>query len=101
VKRWLIILYLGETDRSHEELQKLSEAIPMTLPDYDQATDGYFRWRVWIKQAIRALNNAGIISCPDADVVVNGELRKLAEGNYDAITLGTGSAQVFVSQYSV
>jgi hypothetical protein len=49
----------------------------LRIPDCDQATDGYFRCRVWLKQAIRALNNAGIISCPDADVVVNGELRKV------------------------
>lgn len=31
--------------------------------------------------------------------VVNDNLRKLAEVNYDFITLGTGSAQVYVSQY--
>lgn len=82
---------IGKTDRSDEELIKLFETIPMTIPTCDQETDGYFRCRVWLKQAIRALNDAGIISCPDADVVVNG----------DSITLGTGSAQVYISQHSI
>lgn len=72
----------------------------MTLPDCDQATDGYFRCRVWLKQAIRALNDVGIISCSDADAVVNGELRKLAEANYDSIILGDGVPKVYISQYS-
>lgn len=86
-----VAVKIGKTDRSDEELIKLFETIPMTIPTCDQETDGYFRCRVWLKQAIRALNDAGIISCPDADVVVNG----------DSITLGTGSAQVYISQHSI
>ena len=73
----------------------------MTLPDCDQATDGYFRCRVWLKQAVRTLNDAGIISCSDADAVVNGELRKLAEAHCDSIILGTGGPKVYTSQYSL
>jgi hypothetical protein len=73
----------------------------MSLPEIDQTIDGYFRCRVWLKQAVRALNDTGIVSCPDADAVVNGELRKLGEENYDSIVSGTGAAKVYVSRCSV
>ena len=62
--------------------------IPLTLPECDQEPDQRFRCRVFLKQCIRALNNAGIINCPDADAVVNGELRAYAKENSNAVVHG-------------
>lgn len=44
--------------------------------------------RVFLKQCIRSLNDAGIINCPDADAVVNGELKTYAKENSNAVLLG-------------
>jgi hypothetical protein len=83
-----------------EQIKRILEPIPMTLPDCDKTSDEYFRCRVWLKQAIRVLDREGIISCPDADAVVNKELRIFAEANYAAISGGTGGFRFYVSQHS-
>ncbi|EDR00732.1 uncharacterized protein LACBIDRAFT_334000 [Laccaria bicolor S238N-H82] len=85
---------------SVEQITALLKPIPMTLPDCDLTTDGYFRCRVWLKKAIRVLDKDGVISCSNAEAVVNGELRKYAEENSEAITGGTGGPKVYVSQHS-
>ncbi|KAF8157179.1 hypothetical protein B0H34DRAFT_712598 [Crassisporium funariophilum] len=83
-----------------EQITTLLKPIPMTLPDCDLTTDERFRCRVWLKKAIRVLDIEGVLSCSDADAVVNGELRKYAEENSEAIMRGTGGPKVYVSQHS-
>lgn len=62
--------------------------IPLTLPDCDKEGDQRFRCHVFLKQCIRSLNDAGIINCPNADAVVNGELKTYAKENSNAVLLG-------------
>ena len=65
--------------------------IPLTLPDCDKESGQRFRYRDFLKQCIRSLNDSGIINCPDADAVVNGELKTYAKENSQAILLGQGT----------
>ncbi|KAK7454081.1 hypothetical protein VKT23_011592 [Stygiomarasmius scandens] len=85
---------------SVEQIIQLLQSIPMVLPECDVQTDGRFRCRVWLKQALRVLNLNGIIKCSDADKVVNGELKVLAKENSDNVERGVGSFKVYVSRYS-
>ncbi|KAF8157191.1 hypothetical protein B0H34DRAFT_712641 [Crassisporium funariophilum] len=86
--------------RTMEEITTLLEPIPITLPDCDTATEHRFNCRVWVKKAIRVLDEEGVLSCSDAYAVVDGELRKYAEENGEAIARGTGGPKVYVSQHS-
>ena len=78
-------------DNRLEDVVEMLRNIPLTLPDCDKEGDQRFRCRVFLKQCIRSLNHAGIINCPDADAVVNGELKTYAKENSQAILLGQGT----------
>jgi len=65
--------------------------IPLTLPDCDKEIDQRFRCRVFLKQCIRSLNDAGVIKCRDANALVNDELKTCAKEKGPAILLGNGT----------
>lgn len=83
-----------------DQITELLKDIPMALSDHDRKTEANFDCRTWVKEAIRALNTAGVINCSDVNAVVNGELGKYALENEDAIKGGFGDPQVYVSEYS-
>jgi hypothetical protein len=87
-------------DHKLEDVVELLGKIPLTLPDCDRESDQRFRCRVFLKMCIRALNEAGIINCPDADAVVNGELKGHAKENGEAIVLGRSTYVVKKSNIS-
>ncbi|KAG6815639.1 hypothetical protein H0H87_010383 [Tephrocybe sp. NHM501043] len=96
-----VVLKIGTTRGiSTEQITPLLESIPMNLTQYDLRTEAYFDCRVWLKQAVRVLASRGIITCIDADAVVNGELRTYALDNYNAIIQGYGRSKSYVSTYS-
>jgi hypothetical protein len=83
-----------------EDVIELLERIPLTLPECDIASDQRFRCRVFLKQCIRALNEAGVLDCPDADAVVNGELKHYAMENSQAILHGHNTYSIRQSTIS-
>lgn len=48
-----------------ENVVQLLKAIPMVIPEVDQAVEGRFTCRVWFKEAVRVLNQAGYVRCDD------------------------------------
>ncbi|KAF9481737.1 hypothetical protein BDN70DRAFT_875867 [Pholiota conissans] len=83
-----------------EEVIRICIDIPLTLPECDKEVDERFRCRVFLKQCIRALDEAGIIKCADADAVVNGELKTCAKENGPGILDGSGKFVVKKSNIS-
>ena len=78
-------------DNRLEDMVEMLKNIPLTLPDCDKEGGQHFRCRVFLKQCIRSLNDTGIINFPNADAVVNGELKTHAKENSQAILLGQGT----------
>ncbi|KAF8153005.1 hypothetical protein B0H34DRAFT_773851 [Crassisporium funariophilum] len=83
---------LGDTQVA--DVVEMLKKIPLTLPDCDKEIDHRFHCRNFLKQCIRSLNDAGIIRCPDASALVDGELKTYAEENGDAILLGGGTYKI-------
>ncbi|KAG6842848.1 hypothetical protein H0H87_009896, partial [Tephrocybe sp. NHM501043] len=78
-------------DKSTEQITSLLESIPMALTQDELVKDMRFDSRVWVKRAVEALASSGIITCDDADTLVNGELLVLALSNYHKIRQGSGT----------
>lgn len=78
-------------DHKIEDIVEMLRGIPFTLPECDREDDLRFRCRVFLKQCIRSLNDAGVINCPDANAVVNGELKTRAKENGEALLYGHGT----------
>jgi len=74
-------------DRKLEDVVELFKDIPLTLPDCNKKVDHYFCCHVFLKQCIQSMHSSGIINCPDADAVVNDELKSQAKENGQAILL--------------
>lgn len=75
---------LGDT--TTEQLDELLKEIPMAVTEPAEANE-QFTPQVWIRQAARALNSAGIIRCPDARALEN-EILSLAVDNDEPTVLG-------------
>lgn len=69
-----------------EYLQDIVSQVPMVVLEPSEATEP-FSSLIWIRQAVRALDHAGIISCPDA-LALEREMLKLAVDNDMATGLG-------------
>lgn len=56
-----------KNDGSIRDLECLLERIPLSIPDEDVGREKEFTCRVWIRQALRAMNSAGFIYCPNVN----------------------------------
>ncbi|KAK0460309.1 hypothetical protein IW261DRAFT_1636312 [Armillaria novae-zelandiae] len=81
-----------------EQVTALLQAIPMALPN--GATDQRFDCRVWLKEAIKVLNNQGVLRCADADMLIDWELTGYATYNKENIMGGFGPFRRHVSMLS-
>lgn len=79
-----------------DAIDGLLRDIPMVTPTQDQPQP--WSSRIWFRQAMRALHQAGILNCTRIDLL-EVELDKLA--NYEAVGVQLGRPyKVMVSQYS-
>ncbi len=84
-----------------EQVAPLLQAIPMSLPNRGAQTDQRFDCQVWVKEAVRVLNDQGVLRCADADTLIDWELTSYANYNKENIMGGFGPFQRYVSIYSV
>jgi len=87
-------------DRKLEDVVELFKNIPLTLPDCNKEIDHCFHCHVFLKQCIQSMYGSGIINCPDADAIVNGELKSQVKENSQAILLGKSAYMLNKSKVS-
>ncbi|KAJ7862484.1 hypothetical protein B0H14DRAFT_2740207 [Mycena olivaceomarginata] len=56
------------------------EPVSMSIPVIDQAREPEFNCRVWFREAVRVLDQAGILQCQDVDAL-EAECKSYAMGN--------------------
>ena len=66
--------------RSLDEVTGLLKDIPLAIPDSDKNTEPRFSCRVWLREAVRHLDAAGLINCSDINAL-EAECRSYALEN--------------------
>ncbi|KAJ7209996.1 hypothetical protein GGX14DRAFT_363864 [Mycena pura] len=90
---------MDPTYASKDVLRQYLSPISMSTPAVDQEKEPRFTCRVWFREAIRILHQAGILTCTDVDALEE-ECVEHAKANQAALPTWGGYMH-FVSQYSV
>ncbi|KAF4610720.1 hypothetical protein D9613_007125 [Agrocybe pediades] len=84
---------------SVDDVVPILEKIPMESPAGSEDENIKFSCRIWIREAARVLNKAGIITCSDVNALEK-ECEGYADANREATELGKGKPLFVVSKFS-
>lgn len=82
-----------------ESVVAILEQIPMASPAGTEDEHVKFSCRIWLREAIRVLNQQGIIACNDVNAL-QAECEKHADTNKENIELGRGKPIFVISHVS-
>ena len=62
---------IGKLTQNHtfEDFNAILREIPMAVPAVDELREPVWSCRVWVREALRRLHNAGYIECSDVDAM--------------------------------
>lgn len=83
--------------RNLNTLTESLREIPLETPQEDQGQD--FNCRVWVRQAIRALEGQGVLQCDNLEAL-EAEAIRYADANREAVEQGAASAGIYASVHA-
>ncbi|KAF9560138.1 hypothetical protein CPC08DRAFT_762926 [Agrocybe pediades] len=95
------LIQIGSLRGTHsvDDVVEILEKVPMKSPAGSEDEHVRFTCRIWIREAVRVLNSAGIIACGDVNALEE-ECKAHADANREAVELGKGKVVFVVSKYS-